>query len=39
MSKKQNSVSLSIAEVEYIAAGNYCSQLLWMKKLLNHYGI
>ena len=27
MSKKQNSVSLSTAEAEYIAAGSYCSQL------------
>ena len=28
MSKKQNSVSLSIAEAKYIAAGSCCSQLL-----------
>ena len=27
MSKKQNSVSLSTVEAEYIAAGSYCSQL------------
>ena len=39
MSKKQNSVFLSTAEVEYIAAGSYCSQLLWMKKVLTNYGI
>ena len=39
MSKKQNSVSLSTAEVEYIAAGSYCSQFLWMNKLLSYYGI
>ena len=39
MSKKQNSISLSIAEVEYIAARSCCSQLLWMKKLLSDYGI
>ena len=39
MSKKQNSVSLSIAEAEYIAAGCCCTQLLWMKKLLHDYGI
>ena len=39
MSKKQNSVSLSTAEVEYIAAGSCCTQLLWMKKLLHDYGI
>ena len=38
MSKKQNFVSLSIAEAEYIAARS-CSQLFWMKKLLGDYGI
>ena len=30
MSKKQNSVSLSMAEVEYIAVGSCCAQLLWI---------
>ena len=39
MSKKQNSVSLSTAEAEYIADGSCCTQLLWMKKLLHDYGI
>ena len=39
MSKKQNSVSFSTTEVEYIAAGSCCTQLLWMKKLLHDYGI
>ncbi|XP_050248716.1 secreted RxLR effector protein 161-like [Quercus robur] len=39
MRKKQNSVSLSAVEAEYIAAGSCCSQLLWMKKLLSDYGI
>ena len=39
MSKKQNSVSLSTAEAEYIAAGSCCSQLIWMKKLLGDYGL
>ena len=39
MSKKQNFVSLSTTKVEYIAARNCCSQLLWMKKLLIDYGI
>ena len=39
MSKKQNFVSLSTTKVEYIAARNCCSQLLWMKKLLSDYGI
>ena len=39
MSKKQNSVSLFTAEAEYIVVGSYCSQLLWMKKVLTDYGI
>ena len=39
MSKKQNFVSLSIAEAEYIAVGSCYTQLLWMKKLLHDYGI
>ena len=30
MSKKQNSISLSTAEVEYISTGSYCTQLLRM---------
>ncbi|KAA0048721.1 gag-pol polyprotein [Cucumis melo var. makuwa] len=38
-SKKQNSVSLSTAEAEYIAVGSSCSQLLWMKQMLDEYGI
>jgi hypothetical protein len=33
-SKKQNSVALSIAEAEFIAAGHCCAQLLWMRKTL-----
>ena len=37
MSKKQNSISLSTTEAEYIAARSCCSQLLWMKKLLSDY--
>ena len=39
MSKKQNYVSLSTAETEYIAARSCCSQLLWMKKVLTDYGL
>ncbi|BBH07107.1 Leucine-rich repeat protein kinase family protein [Prunus dulcis] len=39
LSKKQNCVSLSTAEAEYIAAGSCCTQLLWMKQMLNDYGI
>ncbi|XP_065615643.1 secreted RxLR effector protein 161-like [Quercus suber] len=38
MSKKQNFISLSIVEAEYIAIGNCCTQLLWMQKLLLDYG-
>ena len=37
--KKQNYVSLSTAEAEYIAAGSCCAQLLWMKQTLKDYGI
>ena len=39
MSEKQNLVSLSTTEVEYIAVGSCYAQLLWMKKLLHDYGI
>ena len=39
MSKKQNFISLSTAEVEYTAASSCCTQLLWMQKLLHDYGI
>ncbi|XP_074364740.1 secreted RxLR effector protein 161-like [Apium graveolens] len=38
-SKKQHSVSTSTAEAEYIAAGSYCAQLLWMRNQLKDYGI
>jgi hypothetical protein len=37
-SKKQNSVALSTVEAEYIAAGHYCVQLLWMRQTLRDYG-
>jgi hypothetical protein len=37
-SKKQNSVALSTAESEYIAAGHCCVQLLWMRQTLRDYG-
>ncbi|KAG9442456.1 hypothetical protein H6P81_018310 [Aristolochia fimbriata] len=37
-SKKQNSISLSTAEAEYIATGSCCTQLLWMKQMLADYG-
>lgn len=38
-SKKQNCVSLSTAEAEYIALGSCCTQLLWMRHMLDDYGI
>jgi transposase InsO family protein len=38
-SKKQNSVALSTAEAEYIAAGSSCSQMMWMKQMLQEYNV
>ncbi|XP_057418507.1 uncharacterized mitochondrial protein AtMg00810-like [Lotus japonicus] len=38
-SKKQNCVSLTTAEAEYIAVGNGCTQLLWMKQMLKEYNV
>ena len=38
-SKKQNAISLSTTEAEYIVANSCCTQLLWMQKLLLSYGI
>lgn len=38
-SKKQNSISLSTAEAEYIVAESACTQLLWIKQMLKDYGI
>jgi hypothetical protein len=37
-SKKQNSVALSTAEVEYITAGHCCAQLLYMRQTIRDYG-
>jgi hypothetical protein len=37
-SKKQTSVALSTAEVEYVAAGQCCAQLLWMRQTLWDFG-
>ena len=39
LSKKQNSISLSIVEAEYIVARSYCTQLLWAKQMLKDYKI
>jgi hypothetical protein len=37
-SKKQTFVALSTAEVEYVAAGQCCAQLLWMRQTLRVFG-
>jgi hypothetical protein len=37
-SKKQNSVALFTAEVEYIATCHCCAKLLWMRQTLRDYG-
>ncbi|KAI3669723.1 hypothetical protein L6452_41087 [Arctium lappa] len=38
-SKKQNSVSTSTAEAEYVAAGSCCAQVLWMRNQLLDYDL
>jgi hypothetical protein len=38
-SKKQNSVALSTAEAEHIAAGACFTQILYMKQTLLDYGV
>ena len=38
-SKKKESVSLSTAEAEYIAASTSCTQVLWMRQMLKDLGI
>ncbi|GAA0161589.1 hypothetical protein LIER_17869 [Lithospermum erythrorhizon] len=37
--RQKNSVSLSTAEAEYIAAGSNCTQLMWMKQMLGEYNV
>jgi hypothetical protein len=37
-SYKQNYVAISMTEVEYVAAGIGCAQLLWMRQTLKYYG-
>ena len=37
--RKQNSVALSTAEAEYVAAGSCCAQVLWIKQQLEDYGV
>nr|GEV89501.1 hypothetical protein [Tanacetum cinerariifolium] len=38
-SKKQNCVSISTVEFEYVAVSSCCAQLLWMRTQLTDYGI
>ena len=38
-SKKQNIVALSTAEAEYIVAASCYAQMLWMRQMLDDYGI
>ena len=38
-SKKQNSIALSTAEAEYVAAASCCAQLLWIKQQLSDFGL
>ena len=38
-SKKQHSVSTSMAEAEYIADGSCCAQILWISNQLQDYGL
>nr|GEZ25377.1 retrovirus-related Pol polyprotein from transposon TNT 1-94 [Tanacetum cinerariifolium] len=37
-SKKQNCVSISTAESEYVAVSSCCAQVLWMRTQLTYYG-
>ncbi|KAH1064324.1 hypothetical protein J1N35_029311 [Gossypium stocksii] len=37
--KKQASVSLSTIEVEYIVVGSFFVQLLWMKQVIEDFGV
>jgi hypothetical protein len=37
--KKQQSVAMSSAEAEYMAAAGCCANVLWMKSQLSDYGI
>ncbi|KAI3718160.1 hypothetical protein L6452_19014 [Arctium lappa] len=38
-SKKQNCVSTSTTEVEYVVAASCCSQVIWMQTQLRDYGL
>ena len=38
-SKNQNSITISIAKAEYIAAGSCRAQILWIKQQLSDFGV
>jgi hypothetical protein len=38
-SKKQNCVSISSTEAEYVAAASCCAQVLWMRQTLRDFGL
>jgi hypothetical protein len=38
ISKKQTFLALSTTEADYVAAGQCCAQLLWMRKTLREFG-
>jgi hypothetical protein len=38
-SKKQNCISLSTTEAEYVAATSGCTKFLWMRQTLKQYGV
>ncbi|KAK6117999.1 hypothetical protein DH2020_048254 [Rehmannia glutinosa] len=38
-SKKQNSIATSTQQKEYIAAGAYCAQVLWMRQRMRDYEV
>ena len=37
--KKQHLVSMSTAEVEYVAAASCCAQLLWIRQKLKDFSV
>lgn len=39
LSKKQNSIALPKTKAEYIAAGSFCAQVLWMTQNFKYFGL
>lgn len=39
VNKKQNCVSLCSTEIDYIAKGSSCSQLIWVKPISQEYNV